>query len=575
MELIYFYSVHNKNISERGYNLHNEYYVDDFSGINHLEIKKRDNYIENFFSSNINCLKLIIGDNGSGKTTLLNSLSLLICEGNDYDKVGAFDFFLIYKYEKNIFAYALGDLSFEVKYEGKLIEKVDRAKWKEHLRFLSNFYYSQHLDKLYSTNLFDKLSEEKTKGRFDLSTIFQYRSIIRNLSGSIPNEINITNEFIRQEYLRFLKLANHGNVVEFFKVPKYFMITFEPKGSNSLIDEFLVDIIKENRMLEMKSEKKIERYIFSSFLNSIYKDNYLDYQLLKNELQSEGTLKLDDTKLLIIIGNHLKNDEDKQKQIVCVSLLKFLLKKVDKNLFVNKYYLNLPISNKNYHSTLEKINKIGLLTHNLDFVSIKLSYDGFNDVNYSSGEYTILGLFSRLFDKKIHFRKHNLILLDEAEISLHPKWQRKFIYQLVSFLELNFPFKKFQIILTSHSPMMLSDMPYWAVSKLTNDGDEQNIGTNTFGANIHELYGSDFGLGDNLIGEFASKKIKEIVKKITEGDNSSNYKELRSLINLIGEPFIKYKLGNQLNQIYQNEKIDELIQQKVEELEKLKALKKR
>jgi len=123
--------------------------------------------------------------------------------------------------------------------------------------------------------------------------------------------------------------------------------------------------------------------------------------------------------------------------------------------------------------------------------------------------------------------------------------------------------------------MMLSDMPYWAVSKLTNDGDEQNIGTNTFGANIHELYGSDFGLGDNLIGEFASKKIKEIVKKITEGDNSSNYKELRSLINLIGEPFIKYKLGNQLNQIYQNEKIDELIQQKVEELEKLKALKKR
>lgn len=52
-----------------------------------------------------------------------------------------------------------------------------------------------------------------------------------------------------------------------------------------------------------------------------------------------------------------------------------------------------------------------------------------------------------------------IILLDEPDLQLHPEWQQKFISLLLDLLYAYFPKVKFQIILTTHSPILLSDIP--------------------------------------------------------------------------------------------------------------------
>ncbi|ESZ11562.1 hypothetical protein X737_29425 [Mesorhizobium sp. L48C026A00] len=48
-------------------------------------------------------------------------------------------------------------------------------------------------------------------------------------------------------------------------------------------------------------------------------------------------------------------------------------------------------------------------------------------------------------------RRNSLILIDEPELSLHVAWQKKFIGDLLSIIELN----KFDVLLATHSPQLI------------------------------------------------------------------------------------------------------------------------
>lgn len=53
------------------------------------------------------------------------------------------------------------------------------------------------------------------------------------------------------------------------------------------------------------------------------------------------------------------------------------------------------------------------------------------------------------------FPKHTLLLVDEIETSLHPRAQRRLIRDLAELCRIN----ELQIILTTHSPYVLSELP--------------------------------------------------------------------------------------------------------------------
>lgn len=182
----------------------------------------------------------------------------------------------------------------------------------------------------------------------------------------------------------------------------------------------------------------------------------------------------------------------------------------------------------------------------------------------SSGEnsfYTLLSrVFSALSSKKeeiysvstgeVFIRdkskyKNIILILDEPELSFHPEWQQKFISLLIASLADVFKAFKFQVIIASHSPIIVSDFPNNNIVFIKRNDREmcevvESIGVgNTFAANIHSLYRNNFFIDGLPIGDFAKGKIKELFWRVNRGETSPI---LLQEINNIGEPLIKEQL---------------------------------
>lgn len=139
-----------------------------------------------------------------------------------------------------------------------------------------------------------------------------------------------------------------------------------------------------------------------------------------------------------------------------------------------KYKIYEPLINLNL-STIEKINDI--LGKN--YTEIKIVYHKFyekfgtsilvktklgleySEANSGSGESAIINLVYNLMTAK----KETLILLDEPEASLHPSAQRR----LKLFLLEQIKEKRHQIILSTHSPMLIEGLPSTAIKLFSND----------------------------------------------------------------------------------------------------------
>lgn len=152
------------------------------------------------------------------------------------------------------------------------------------------------------------------------------------------------------------------------------------------------------------------------------------------------------------------------------------------------------------------------------------------------------------------FFYNTVVVLDELEINLHPKFQKNLIKQLIKAIgHLNLSLKSIHIILLTHSPFILSDIPSQNVLKLQNGKPVSNDGINSFGANIYDLLNDDFFLKDGFIGDYASKLISEILSKenIEQDD--------LDVINLIGDPFLKGVIKKKIEDKLSNEVLDKEI----------------
>ena len=177
----------------------------------------------------------------------------------------------------------------------------------------------------------------------------------------------------------------------------------------------------------------------------------------------------------------------------------------------------------------------------------------------SSGEQTLLSMYSRLYHyihKKIYeteVESGNVFLfLDESETTLHPEWQRNLVKMTIAFLEIFFPAKKFHIFFSTHSPMLISDIPKGNIVFLgESDGERCSIDvgelSNTFGGNIFDLYRMPFFMRQGTVGVFAANKIQALLDKCKAWNEGAlivdkGYlftSEERKLIDLIGDPMLK------------------------------------
>lgn len=191
--------------------------------------------------------------------------------------------------------------------------------------------------------------------------------------------------------------------------------------------------------------------------------------------------------------------------------------------------------------------------------SFVIKYLKIHNLGMSSGERALLNFMSRiLFSSQLNrflpnhgfsLHKNVLLLIDEIDLYLHPEWQRRIICDLLHELEVHFPSNQFQIILTSHSPIVLSDIPRENSIFLKRTDhrivqQERNI--QTFGANIHMLYKDAFFIKNGLaMGEFAQDYVNQLIDEIEIGKISPE--DIEAKIAVIGEPIIQKKLRSLLD----------------------------
>lgn len=186
----------------------------------------------------------------------------------------------------------------------------------------------------------------------------------------------------------------------------------------------------------------------------------------------------------------------------------------------------------------------------------------FDWYDMSSGEKAMLNIFSRFYSIANLLNekdKELIILIDEGESYFHPEWQRIYLNLLLMELPKIFKQKNIQIILTSNSPFVVSDLPNSHIIFLRKgDNGESTVNVNfdklTFGSNIYDLLAHSFFLENGFIGEFSKEYIQKAINilykvNVNISDIKDNEDWLKFIVNEVGEPIIAMKLREKYMEI--------------------------
>lgn len=219
--------------------------------------------------------------------------------------------------------------------------------------------------------------------------------------------------------------------------------------------------------------------------------------------------------------------------------------------------------------------------------SFTLRYIRVKNLEMSSGERAMQNMFSWLvlmpeLDEIMGMERSNytskLLLIDEIDLYAHPEWQRKIMDQLIFTINKIEREKPVQIVVSSHSPLILSDFPRQNIIYMNiRDGktvvDNNDNHKQSFGANIYTLLKEAFFLENGAVGEFAKKKIYEVYEELKSKEHcESKQYEHQPFINIIGDEFVRHEMQRSFDKKYGKvaQPTIKEIPQNIDELNKLK-----
>ena len=588
-KLIYLYIKDiDRKIINQDINFSNEFNVSFEKG--ELEIEKSiyNNEMNNFWGGNIENITLLIGKNGVGKTSILDLIG-----SNDKTRKYNFEkgrYFLIYhvyddyyyfegtmgndiKNIKNDFVGSKTSFYFQAVETNKFY-KTTSNKWNE-----LNTYYSRNKirypwageKKVYHVNdnkllkyfemnptIEDALNAYSKFDLFDNSNravrIEQKINYINN-----PRYLSFLYEmdqrYLEPEFVNNLFLNEAGRELNNVNYKKY-----KRSEQDNFFDE--VDLKKEYfilRILEKTYLRKITEFL-SAESRSSYSRQY-EYNEYGDDgrsinIKQEQEFKYNILKDVVRIRQvklQLLDKEEYSKAQILESKIKFL-EEVLTYLFEHFNGNNYTIRTINITKLIETLYTIPLnyfknkniieIPSDDEFFAENVSYlkDTYNDIfnfrftNFSDGEFIYLNLFSNVY-KYIEHSDFNdcILLLDEPDINLHPEWSRMLIYDLIKLVKNHKKGGKVQIIITSHSPFIVTDFPKENIFAFKFNSQTKNIIIENpefgFAANIYDLITDTFFM-EASIGEFAFKKIQSI-------KGMENKREANEIINKIDDIFIK------------------------------------
>ena len=535
---------YNELFKEEIFNFSDEYKVDFNFETNELKIDKNPDYIKNFYGESIYNISPIVGINGTGKTTVLNIISYYSPDKFEHDPDNQYFFLFELGKREDKVRFKISSTNLSVKNlpaGGTFYRKQDGSFDcdPEYYEGDKNILYVNLQSKGggtigYRTALNPKglvmfinsyfwLSDREIISSALSCSLEIEDYVLKDYSDSIPRGINAIGFLIYKsihnifyEEVEFIKKCLSEPLLdECEKYLKEDVSDYEDSGFNLLLD--IVKELNQNEVKEEENKLKDEtRKVKKDYVESI-----IDIVNIFREIRENGSL-IDNksSSILLKYSNNRRLFEDLNNRLVQYTKSKELMRNLC-------YRLN------------ENFNNYYLLEENPDY-------------HMSTGEGNIIEIFSQLYTYlSMHEESSEdiILLVDELESGMHLEWSRRLIQILIDnlseILEDEGKGRKIQLIFTTHSPYMLSDIKPGNVIMIEKNQDtgysEGKILQNTFAKNIQKIMKEN--LIDNIYGDFALAKINSMIERLNgEEEHEGNEEELLKEIHLISEPILRNKL---------------------------------
>lgn len=408
-------------------------------------------------------------------------------------------------------------------------------------------------------------------------------------------------EFKEEKYIEkyFYDLLNSNYSINFKKVNNI-RPSVKYNNLNHVLNEFKSNYGIDKTIIP-NIQYKIDIYILYKIVSICEK--YVSYNQFIIEVEKQkGFYTIDINSFLSKIDNSQSHIIFKLKQVInFIKNYKDLWSK-----YIDKEYINVKELSEKLKLKSDKNNPIIEFLPPPIFETKLISKNKIDLLDrISSGERQLIHTLSTVIyhltnlnsvEKDDLLVKYNYIniILDEIELYFHPEFQKLFVKRLID--EINKlklkEIKGINILIISHSPFILSDIPKQNVLFLERGKPvslDRFKNTNTFAANISSLLSDSFFIGDGLIGEYAKSKITETIEwlNLTKEEQLKNEKYLpnrfdvltakknyhKKFISIIDEPIIKSKLLEMYSEIFGNEERKKHLEHEIERLSKeLKSL---
>lgn len=564
MELVFLYvNLSRSNfIKKSGFNFSPNYnfevhYKDGYYELS--ENKQEVTVSDDFFDKDrcITNITAIVGENGAGKTTLLDYILLSGLSVKQNKNKENYDYYIDeFEYKKQIVIYKDGDklvcyhnVNDFKEFKDPRIKYINVNKDKKFIDNLKNNTGFKNMTKVSLTNSLYSKNEISKHGRLDTITLN-------------PNTINrLKNSFFEKSVC-----SDKSKYDAFNKIPTILSGYKDTKDFQNILDLLYTKYIlsKDEKSI---FENLVNRDITISFKSvKMYLDKWDEEYLNHYKKDESGLISFRDTwvKSIVKVEKELHNIDialnlyenllfelitykgiknigvfgSKQEMI---EYIESSVKSIKNTMYFKNAYSEIKdyenffsgcmqspcllpkddsayVFNKIIKSQSNKLVDFLILVENSflkNECSFVLKYIDIGGLDFSSGERALLNFFSWMhilpYFNKIQTEIEKslfdniLLLIDEIDLYCHPSWQQKLLYYLIQEAKLNFKGKNVQIIFTTHSPIVLSDMPRSNIiylkhqdGKLVIDGKENH--KETFGTNIYKLFDDAFFLGETRPG---------------------------------------------------------------------------
>ena len=556
---VYIYKYQALKDIELVFDAHYRFHFDKETHVLHID--SNNDMPKDFWGKGIYSLSGLIGDNGTGKSTAMRFLLEALVSGANKDEV---DGIVVYEMDGKLYVYNNEHFG-KIKCKG--IEATPSKLFK-----INTFYFSG--------NFFPYTSSE------DLRCIELNGSYIASESCRLVNDaedylnveafLNVEalrltrplwyylNAFVVQNNYRICSLLADTRLVKSFKefkLPRKVLVTVNKSGEQAFTIENLYK--KEDEKYQLPYEKTVtkqgkgiieEWLIYHNLVNAMRDENRR--QRIRELLEKWLEIVNSNDEIIEQFESFVADNEDHVDEMILtdiISSLKALEVLAHYNEDLRVFYFDIFDDYENFNKFVnEVLSTRHFVINRFADLSFCHSLDDEGPTILSSGEQQMLNLFFFFFyavegkPRKTNKQPTPLLLLDEAEMGFHPEWQRRYIHLVVSFLSnlMVPPGFNFQIIITTHSPILLSDIPSCCTNRLqmidNRTVSHSNENSNTFCSNVFDLYRDYLTTQGGLIGEFASDRLKQIQTKL-DGDKLDDYAKLecKKEIELIGDPRIR------------------------------------